>query len=93
MPDLGRISVVGPSNLCRGYVPRVAFPTILGKMSIEKKSKRMLRELREAAGTAFYADRTAIQNEHLPLIFDMILDCLEGEINDRNIRAAARILL
>jgi hypothetical protein len=76
MPDLGRISVVAVSNNCFGFIPRVGFPTILTKLGMERRSRKLLKELRESAGQAFYANKYAVQNEHLPLIFDMILDCL-----------------
>jgi len=94
LPDLGRIGVCAVSSYCYGFVPRVGFPMIMTKLSLERKSRKMLKELREAAGQAFYASKSAVQNEHLPLIFDMIQDCLEGsEPSDRALIAASKILI
>ena len=33
LPDLGRLGVVGPCELMKGFVPYTKFPEILGKFS------------------------------------------------------------
>lgn len=60
MQDLGRVSVVLPSMLCKGFIQNVRFPTLLSKISGERRAKRHLNELCDAAGTGFYASRCSV---------------------------------
>ena len=50
LPDLGRISVLAPCSLMRGFVPYTKFPEVLGKFNTQKKSNRLIRELKDSCG-------------------------------------------
>ena len=60
LPDLGRMSVIAPCNIMKGFVPYTKFPEVFGKMSVEKKSSRLIRELKESCGPTLYASKSAI---------------------------------
>ena len=60
LADLGRIGVVAPSMICRGFLPFTRFPEALGKYSIQRKSSRFIRELKENAGHQLYASKMSV---------------------------------
>ena len=94
LPDLGRISVVGPCELMKGFVPYAKFPEILGKFSSSRKAYRLIRELKEGAGHQLYAAKMSIQNEYIPLIYDHIIILLDDKSDDKaqSINEAAQML-
>ena len=77
LPDLGRISVLAPCSLMRGFVPYTKFPEVLGKFNTTRKSNRLIRELKDSCGHQLYASKMSIQNEFIPLIFEMIVGKLQ----------------
>ena len=58
--DVGRLCCVLPASLMRGWIHYVAFPAQLGKFNVIKKSKRLLREIKEFGGTHLYANKMAV---------------------------------
>lgn len=60
LPDIGRVSCVLPAQIMQGWLPYVRFPEWLGKQAIQKKSLRLIRELKENAGNSFNAGKIAI---------------------------------
>lgn len=50
---------------------------------------RLIREIKEFCGRELYAARMSVQNEHVPLLFHMVVHMLE----DKNCIGAAQILM
>ena len=75
MSNYGLMGCVAPS-ICNtnGYCNYCPFPSLMGKMSTMKKIYRMIREIKEYAGTHIQANRRACLTEYVPLFFQMIFD-------------------
>ena len=62
-------------------------------MATQKKSARLIRELKEGAGHQLYASKMAVQNEAIPLLYEMIVYYLEDRFErDEGCVYAAQIL-
>jgi replication factor C subunit 1 len=57
LPNIGMCMVCAPSVICSGRSPWAKFPEVWPKMSVLKKTNRMLREIKQAIGSAFQANR------------------------------------
>lgn len=78
LPDLGRTAVVAPCNIMKGFLPYARFPEVMGKFSTQRKSARLIRELKESAGHHFYASKMSVQNESIPMLYDYIITKLDN---------------
>lgn len=93
LSDLGRIGVVSPSNIMQGFIPFTKFPEVLGKFSVQRKSARLIRELKENAGHHLYASKMSVQTEFIPLLYMMIIHHLEDKSNkEESVALASKIL-
>lgn len=93
LPDLGRTAVVAPCNIMRGFLPYARFPEVMGKFSSQRKSARLIRELKESAGHHFYASKMSVQNESIPMIYDYIISKLDNpKDKDAACQDAAKLL-
>ena len=45
LAELGLCGVVAPSNIMKGFLPYTKFPEVMGKLSSQRKSNRMIKEL------------------------------------------------
>ena len=73
LPNLGFASSIAPCLLVKGssFYPR--FPEWLGKNSSQRKSKRLIRELKKVMGANAQASRVEIQNDYVKLILAIVL--------------------
>ena len=60
-----------------GCVPVSKFPEWFGKDSTRRKIEREIRELRVAIGLKLYASETVIYYEYAPMLYRIILDCIQ----------------
>lgn len=82
LPNYGTMSSVGPCLLIKGQSFFPGFPQWLGKNSTARKSKRLIREIKQAMAFRVNADRYSIQNEIIPLIIYQILSYLKKGTKD-----------
>ena len=61
LPNLGFASAIAPTLIIKGSLFYPRFPEWLGKNSSQRKSKRLLRELKLALGHKAQASKLAIQ--------------------------------
>ena len=72
LPNLGFSSSIAPALLIKGNTFYPRFPEWLGKNSSQRKSKRLIRELKLVMGQHAQATRMEIQNEYVQLILTSI---------------------
>jgi len=60
LPNMGFASSVAPAMLVKGYLHFPRFPEWLGKNSSQRKSKRLLKEVKQAMAHRAMADKIAI---------------------------------
>lgn len=60
-----------------GWLPFIEFPKWLIKFGLRKKSKRLIREFKALSGVCLNAGKTAVQNEYVPLLYQIVMSCLE----------------
>ena len=79
----------------KGWLNFVKFPEWLIKFGVARKSKRLMRELKEHAGAHLNNGRMAVQNEYVPLLYEQIVCLLEDRDRTKyqSINEAACILM
>jgi replication factor C subunit 1 len=68
LPNYGVLSSVAPCQLIKGRCNYPGFPQWLGKNSSARKSKRLIRELKQKMGDKLNTNQYAIQHEAAPMI-------------------------
>ena len=76
--NFGIFSSVAPAMRVRGQCFYPLFPQWLGKFSSSRKSKRLIREVKQAMAHRVSADRFSVQNEMVPLLLETVLTLLRG---------------
>ena len=79
LPNTGFLSTICPAMYSEGYVPMPKFPEWFGKNSTKRKIKREIRELRAAIGLKLYASEAVTYHEYAPILYRIILDCIQKE--------------
>ncbi len=74
---MGICSSVAPCLLTKGSTFYPRFPEWLGKNSSQRKSKRLIRELKKVMGHHAQASRLEIQDEYTKIILAYILKSLK----------------
>ena len=79
LSDNGFASSIAPCFYTKGSINTPIFPGWLGKNSTCTKSKRLINEIRKAMGHRVLWDNQTLQNDYLPIIFDLISEELINE--------------
>jgi replication factor C subunit 1 len=82
LPNYGIFSSVAPCLTIKGNCYFPSFPQWLGKNSSQRKSKRLIRELKFGMAHRVSAGRISIQNEMVPLLLGQILRYLKNGSKD-----------
>ena len=78
MPNYGILSSVAPCVLANGTSSYPGFPQWLGKNSSARKSKRLIRELKQKMSERIQTNQYAIQHEVIPFLLCDILQMLKN---------------
>lgn len=76
-----------PSYLVSGSCRYTKFPELWPKLSIQNKTRRLLREVKASCGVAFQADRKSFLHQYIPLVFQLVIKHLETGCKDEILKA------
>ena len=82
LPNLGFASAIAPCLLAQGQTFYPRFPEWLGKNSSQRKSRRLLKELKHKLGHRAQARKMDIQNEYVDLILTYLMKYLKKDKMD-----------